>query len=96
MSGGSWNYLYGQVDDAAGKLQESKDPLRRVFGEHLYLCAKALHDIEWVDSSDMGDGDDRPAIELALGDAARKLELEMLLQDARELIGHLKEFVDNG
>ena len=79
MSGGSWNYLYGQVDDAAGKLQESKDPLRRAFGEHLHLCADALRDIEWVDSSDMSPGDDRPAIELALGDAAQKLEIEVLL-----------------
>ena len=94
MSGGSWDFLCYKVEDAAIELQESKDPLRRAFGEHLRLCANALHDIEWVDSSDMSPGDDRPAIELALGDDSRSLELEVLLRDARELINRLQEIVD--
>ena len=93
MSGGSWDYLCWKVEDAVIQLQKSKDPLRRAFGEHLQLCANALHDIEWVDSSDMSHGDDRVAIELALGDAARQLEMEVLLRDARELIHRLQEFV---
>ena len=96
MSGESWDHLYWRVKDAASKLQESKNPLRCAFGDHLHLCANALRDIEWVDSSDMSPGDDRAAMELALGDAAHQLEMEMLLRDARELISRLKEFVDNG
>jgi hypothetical protein len=62
MSGGSWNYLYSKVDDMAGTLARSDDPLRRAFGEHLALVAEAMHDIEWVDSCDYGRGDEHKAI----------------------------------
>lgn len=60
MSGGSMNYLYSKV------LHDSEFPLdtpeRIAFAEHLKLVAKALHDIEWVDSGDYGPGDESAAI----------------------------------
>ena len=86
MSGGSWDYVYGKVQDTAESLQHSPDALRRAFGDHLSLCAKALHDIEWVDSCDYGKGGERPAIEAALGVQARVLELEQLQQAIETLI----------
>ena len=86
MSGGSWDYVYGKVQDTAETLQHSSDALRRAFGNHLSLCAKALHDIEWVDSCDYGKGDERPAIEAALGASARVLELEQVQQAIESLI----------
>ena len=85
MSGGSWNYLYSQVEEAAKQLKTSNDPLRRAFGKQLRLCAKALHDIEWADSNDSSPGDERAAIEAALGKDVHALELAEV-QQAIELL----------
>ena len=69
MSGGSWDYVYAKVDDAADILLDQMDPLRKALGARLKLFARALHDIEWVDSCDKSPGDEVPAILAALGDA---------------------------
>jgi hypothetical protein len=61
MSGGSLNYAYQHVDDAADAIQV-KSELRKQFVAHLRLVAAALKDIEWVDSCDMGEGDEEAAI----------------------------------
>lgn len=91
MSGGSWDYVYGKVQDAAESLQQSPDALRRAFGNHLILCAKAMHDIEWVDSCDYGKGQERPAIEAVLGAPAHVLELEQVQQAIEVLIAQYQE-----
>ena len=67
MSGGSWDYFYGRLEDVASRLQCERDPLRKAFGAHLQKCAKALHDIEWVDSCDYSPGDEVEAIKAVLG-----------------------------
>lgn len=59
MSGGSMDYLYQRVEDASFR---EDTPERRAFRKHLTLVAKALHDIEWVDSCDYGRGDETAAI----------------------------------
>jgi len=66
MSGGSWDYFYGRLEDVASRLQCERDPLRKAFGAHLQKCAKALHDIEWVDSCDCSPGDEVEAIKAVL------------------------------
>lgn len=53
MSGGSMDYLYILVRDAAF---HTHSPERKAFREHLTLVASALRSIEWNDS---GDGDDQ-------------------------------------
>lgn len=53
------NYLYSSVRDAEFRRDT---PQRRAFAAHLELVAKALHDIEWVDSCDYGPGDENAAI----------------------------------
>lgn len=63
MSGGSYDYLYSRVDDMADELLHQRDIKRRAFGKHLKLVAKAMHDIEWVDSGDYCVGDDIEAID---------------------------------
>lgn len=65
MSGGSMNYVFADVERAAEMLApEQGDPsLWRAVHEHLELMAKALHDIEWVQSGDYGSGDETEAIE---------------------------------
>lgn len=62
MSGGSYDYLFRRVDDMADELERSGDIIRQAFAAHLRLVAKAMHDVEWVDSCDYGPGDDHAAI----------------------------------
>lgn len=97
MSGGSWDYLYGNIENAACRLRRSECALRRAFGKHMELVASAMRDIEWVDSCDYGPGDERKAIEKALGNSARALEIEELKEEARALFKELKRLTeDNG
>jgi hypothetical protein len=63
MSGGSFDYVYAQVDDAASMLRTTaKCPEHLAFASHLEKVAKALHDIEWAFSGDTSLGDEIPAI----------------------------------
>ena len=79
MSGGSMNYLYSKLEyDATFR---TDTPERRAFAAHLVKVAKALHDIEWVDSSDNSPGDENEAIRACLGDAP---VLEAAIEQAHE------------
>jgi hypothetical protein len=63
MSGGSLDYIYGKVEDAADSIRgRAFKPLHLAFAEHLRLVATALHDLEWVFSSDTSPGDEDAAI----------------------------------
>ena len=63
MSGGSYDYAYLKVNDFVGNLRSvHNSPLRKAFADHLELVAKAMHDIEWVDSGDYGKGDEEESI----------------------------------
>lgn len=65
MSGGSMDYLYCKVEEASFV----KNTAHRVaFQRHLMKVAKALHDIEWVDSGDSAAGSENDAIEEVLND----------------------------
>jgi hypothetical protein len=79
MSGGSMNYLYSKLEYDANFKQDT--PERRAFAKHLKLVAKALHDIEWVDSGDYGPGDDIEAIRACLRTGAT---LEAAIEAAHE------------
>jgi hypothetical protein len=68
MSGGSMNYFYQKMEEDAAFREHT--PQRRAFAAHLKKVAKALHDIEWVDSSDYGQGDENAAIEACLAPGA--------------------------
>ena len=81
MSGGSMNYLYSKLEYEANFTADT--PERRAFAQHLKLVAKALHDIEWVDSGDYGPGDENAAIRTCLGDAVM---LSTVLEMAREAL----------
>lgn len=61
MSGGSLDYVYRRVDDAADSISATT-PQRKAFVELLRRVAVALHDIEWVDSGDWAKGDENDAI----------------------------------
>jgi hypothetical protein len=95
MSGGALNYVYTTVENAAGdilsRLHYLGDTERRAryraFAKHLDLIATALHDIEWVMSSDYGEDGADDAIAAVISE---KRVLSMLLDDARELTGLIK------
>lgn len=84
MSGGSMDYLYCKLECDATFRETT--PERRAFAKHLKLVAKALHDIEWVDSGDYGPGDDAEAIRACLSVGAT---LEAAVEAAHEARKHL-------
>ena len=88
MSGGSWDYLCYKLEEAASRLKGEKCEYRRAFGNHMELVAKAMHDIEWVDSCDYSRGDEIEAIQAAMGGAsqANAAALEILNLDAQALV----------
>lgn len=79
MSGGSMRYLYSRLEHEASFVEDT--PERKAFAKHLKLVAKALHDIEWVDSGDYGPGDENAAIRACLSEAAT---LEAAVEAAHE------------
>ncbi len=67
MSGGSMNYAYLAIQN----IEFPQTTLeRKAFAVHLRKVAKALHDIEWVDSRDYREGEESEAILACLGDGA--------------------------
>jgi len=97
MSGGSYDYLYRKMEEAALRLLSKDQPLyRQAFGDLLIRCSNAMHEIEWVDSNDKSEGDDEEAImncithndildfsiEIAMGIIE---ELEELIEKAKEI-----------
>ena len=89
MSGGSMNYIYSRLEYEATFAEDT--PERRAFAKHLKLVAKALHDIEWVDSGDYGPGDENAAIRACLGDAVM---LQTTLEMAKEAVATLQAEID--
>lgn len=70
MSGGSYDYAYGKINDFADQIEGGKyntlNSLRRAFVAHLRLVADAAHAIEWVDSGDSSSGDENASILLVV------------------------------
>lgn len=65
------------------------------FGSHLQKCAKAMHDIEWVDSGDCGDGDEVKAIIAALGKDGPTLVLHEVQKRAEQSLNELQAALKN-
>lgn len=63
MSGGSYEYAYCKIDDWEQTMPDRSNPRRMAFKKLLKLVSEAMHDIEWVDSSDMSPGDENKAID---------------------------------
>ena len=85
MSGGSMNYLYSKLEYDA--TFSTHTPERLAFKAHLAKVAKALHDIEWVDSGDKGPGDENAAIRACLqADAV----LWALVEQAKDVMAALR------
>jgi hypothetical protein len=93
MSGGSFGYAYREAEEMGQTLIREKNLLRSAFGRHLLKVAKAMHDIEWVDSGDYGEGDDVKAIQAVLGTGEqwKKVVVAEMLQYLDEQIEVIKQ-----
>ena len=89
MSGGSMNYLYSKLEYEATFRTDT--PERRAFKAHLAKVAKALHDIEWVDSGDSGPGSENDAIRACLQPDA---VLFTLVEQAKDVMAALRVEVE--
>jgi hypothetical protein len=94
MSGGSWDYFCFKMDDVVDKLQHERSPLRRAFGKHLSLCAKAMHDIEWADSGDIGEGEEIAAIKVVLSDSGSGKTLDEVKDDIEFIRNQLDSILE--
>jgi hypothetical protein len=94
MSGGSWNYIYARFEETAGRLLESKEPLRRALSRKVFQLSEAMRAIEWVDSCDSTKGDDRKLIEQFLGGDAAALELKEVVEGAKAHLSELTRAIE--
>lgn len=86
MSGGSWNHLHSQVNEAADRLikentSEHCNDLRVAFGKRLKDVAEVLKAIEYVDSHDCSYPHDENAIAVFLSEEAIATLSELLNRD---------------
>ena len=75
MSGGSYDYIYYKIEEI--RIDGTRNNKKRLlFQGLLELVAKAMHDIEWVDSGDCFPGDENKALDAVFnylkGDAEAK------------------------
>ena len=93
MSGGSYDYAYGKIEDLAGEIRPTT-PLRKAFKTHLRKVAKACNDIEWVDSCDCLPGDEDEAIRACLGKDGPALVLAEAVAEAVRVKAELDAAID--
>jgi hypothetical protein len=93
MSGGSLNYLYTTVEEAAMTIRQRsrQDPWFLAFADHLNLVAKALHDVEWALSFDYSTAQAYPAIQACVPSHA---DIRFLLAHAEETLHTLRVHLD--
>jgi hypothetical protein len=85
MSGGAYNYAYSRFEDFAYQLsQRASTPERKAFIKLVKNVAKAAREIEWQDSGD--GGDEEKAIRDALGEKHGELVLDVLIEEAEEIL----------
>ncbi len=93
MSGGSWDYFCYKMEEVADRLCNEKQPERKAFGKQMRLFAKAMHAIEWVDSSDSSPPEDTDAIKKALGKNACAMILSEVINEAKAIKGQLENYI---
>lgn len=74
------DYLYSRLEHTRF---DTSTPERKAFAKHMQLVAKALHDIEWVDSHEYSPGRENDAIRACLDPGA---VLDALIEHAKETV----------
>lgn len=91
MSGGSLDYAYSRVESAVSEIAQRATCLEhKAFAKHLFLVARALHDVEWVFSCDFGPGDDLPAIRKVLGGNHASVTRQVAIDEVRRILAELE------
>lgn len=88
MSGGSLDYCYCRVQDAANTILSRAESLtHRAFAAHLLKVSEALRAMEWMLSCDTSPGSELGAIRAVLSEGA---ELDVATERAREALADLQ------
>jgi hypothetical protein len=91
MSGGSLDYVYSRVEEAARTLMATaQDEVHRAFAKHLFEVSNALYCAEYVLSGDSKQGSDHKAILRVITPAA---VLASLIDDAEQMQTQLQEWI---
>lgn len=95
MSGGSLDYVYYKVEEAAFDLKrKANTPALKAFADHLLEVSKALHDVEWYLSGDTGLEQAEESIKMALGDHFKKKAIEVLISEGKQIIEQLTKLIE--
>ena len=88
MSGGSLDYCYGRVRDAAETILARADsPAHQAFAGHLLKVSEALRAMEWMLSCDTSPGSELDAIRAVLSEGA---ELDAATERAHKALADLQ------
>jgi hypothetical protein len=94
MSGGSYDYIGFKIKDLANDIRnQDTDPRRATFAKLMNLVGNAMHDIEWVDSCDYGEGDDHKAIDAVFSFLEATPDIIKKAHAYDCLVDRLKEFL---
>ena len=93
MSGGSYNYFYRDLDEIY--IEGQDNPRRKALQEVIDLLKGAMHDVEWVDSSDYGKGDEYESIDKLMDYLGSKEEIykRVLYKDLEEKVEQTKSIM---
>lgn len=91
MSGGSLDYVYSRVEDAARTLMaKAENEVHKAFAKHLFEVANALYSAEYVLSGDSEPGSDHKAI---LRVITPRDVLASVIGDAEQTQAQLQEWI---
>lgn len=95
MSGGSLDYAYYKIEQAAYDCSRQADtPTLKIFAKYLLDVSKALHDVEWYLSGDIGIEQAEESIKKLFGEEWKKIELNYLQEEAKKLIEVMQKLID--
>jgi hypothetical protein len=93
MSGGSLDYVYSRVEDAAREiLSMTRNPLHVAFSKHLSKVSKALRNLEWVLSGDSSSPYEEESIRAVLQPAS---EVESAKEEAIIALKNLEDAINS-
>ena len=93
MSGGSLDYAYRYVSDAAGAIKSrTRKTLHVAFAKHLEKVSKALYELEYVISGDSSSPAEEESIRAVLSPTA---ELETATEEAKNAFSNLEAALKN-
>ena len=97
MSGGSYDYAYGHINDLAFRINEKANierpdefARREAFASWLLMAAEVARAIEWHDSGDTGPNDEAKAMDAFLALSPKVEVLRQLIEHAE----HVKTALD--